>query len=309
MVHCSPIISRFSGFAQMVLLLSVDFAMQGQVKSVDSDWQEFAFPEGKTLAQAEVWVVEQAKIRAMAAEFGTRVRSETVQVLTDANGQVDQSFSELSVQQVQGQWVEDVELEGPYRECRDGDFWFRVRIRGKARADRQEQADLEMDLRADVACSQAVESLAHGERLRLRFSSPVDGHVMFFYIEEQKVYALSTDQAQWAVALEGQQVYSLFSSESEWVAADAEALGLKRLSRYAYGFQVTASEAKETQALLVGAFAHAAFAPPQMEWDSEDSVWTMTEEAFDRWLKQNLARTERFQVERLPVRIQPKQRY
>jgi hypothetical protein len=283
--------------------------MQGQVKTVDSGWQEFAFPEGRTLVQAEIWVVEQAKVRAMAAEFGTRVRSETVQVLTDANGQVDQSFSEMSVQQVQGQWLEDGEIEGPYRVCREGDFWFRVRVRGRARADRQEQADIEMDLRADVLCSRAVETLSHGDRLRLRLRSPVDGHVMFFYLEDEQVFALSTDQTEWAVALEGQQVYSLFNSESEWVAADAEALGLRRLSRYAYGFQVSAAEAKETQALLVGAFAPSAFAPPKMDWVEEEKMWTMTEEAFERWLKQNLARTDRFQVERLPIRIQPKQRY
>lgn len=307
-------VDNFVRFSVALVLLSWRIlapfeAMSQQVKTVDSDWLELGFPAGRTLEEAEAWAVEQARIKALANAFGTLVNSETVRVQSDYNGKVDDAFTELNVSQVKGEWLETRTVEGPYRECQDGDFILRVRVTGKARSLRSDRVDLEMALRADVRAVQPVVALQDGDRLRLRFSSPVDGYVMFFYVEDGVVYALTNSKADMAASIRGQQVYSLFSTESEWIEAQAGASGLDRLARYAWGFQVTHSGAVDAGALVVGAFSRQGFAPPRMDWNETEGVSTMEESAFERWLKQQGSQSALFQVERLPFRIAAKQRY
>ena len=123
--------------------------MSGQ-KKVDSGWEYFANPQGRTTEEAKQWVIEQAKIRALAASFGTRVNSETVQVSSDFNGQVDGSFTELNVLQVKGEWLETTLIEGPKPEVRDGEIWWSVRVQGKAQPIKESKVDLQLELCSDV---------------------------------------------------------------------------------------------------------------------------------------------------------------
>lgn len=281
----------------------------GQSKKVDSGWEYFANPQGRTTAEAEEWVIEQAKIRALAASFGTRINSETVQVSSDFNGQTDASFTELSVLQVKGEWLETTEIEGPFPEVRDHEIWWSVRVQGKAQPIKESKVDLKLDLCSDVLGLQPVASLKAGDRVRARFQSPVDGHVMFFYLEDDLVYALSNNNVEFAEKVKGQQSYALFNSEAEWIEVEASQQGLQRLARYAWGFQVTNEDMMESQAVLMGAFATHVFAPPVMNWQEEDQMWTLGKEEFDRWVKKNSGRSDHFQIQRASIRIKPKQRY
>lgn len=282
--------------------------MSGQ-KKVDSGWEYFANPQGRTTEEAKQWVIEQAKIRALAASFGTRVNSETVQVSSDFNGQVDGSFTELNVLQVKGEWLETTLIEGPKPEVRDGEIWWSVRVQGKAQPIKESKVDLQLELCSDVLGLKQVTFLEAGDRVRARFQSPVNGHVMFFYLEKNLVYALSNNNAEFAEEVEGQAVYSLFSNESECLEMGAAEQGLKRLARYAWGFQVTNEDMMDAQAMLIGAFATHGFSPPVMNWQEEEQMWTVGQEEFDRWVKQNSGRSDHFQIQRVPIRIRPKQRY
>lgn len=282
----------------------------GQTREVDSGWCEWANPEGRTNVEAKQWVIEQAQIRALELAFGKRVSSETVHLVSEANGIMDEAFSELNVLQVKGEWVEAPIVEGPIPEIRNGDeIWWKVRVQGKARPIEEEVVDIELGLRQDVLCAQPVDFLQEGDRIRARFRSPVDGHVMFFYLEDGIVHALSSSRSEMAVEVEGQRTYTLFSTESEWLEANAEASGLHRLTRYAWGFLVTNEDMLESQAVLIGAFAPHSFAPPLMDWEEEGQIWSLGWEKFEKWIKQNKARSDGFQVERVPVRIKPKERY
>jgi len=205
--------------------------------------------------------------------------------------------------------MEDKSIDGPHKFCRDGEFWFRVQVVGKARRNKEEKLDLEMALVRDVQGREELETLSDGDRVRLRFRSPVDGHVMFFFIEDGVVYDLTLGNTEMATKVDGRQVYSLFSTESEWLASNAEVLSLGRIPRYSFDFYVSSKEGKESLAMVVAAFALSPFAPPSLEFDKSNRVWTMGEENFERWVKQNMNRIEFFQVERQAVRIRPKQRY
>lgn len=302
-------VRRLQGLFLFVTLVFSGEGLLAQKRTVDSGWQSFAFPEGRTLVQAKQWVIEQAKIKAMANAFGTRVSSETILSTSDFNGQVDEVFSEMNVLQVRGEWNETTSLEGPNPKVEDGEIWWSVRIQGKASPWKETSVPLELNLRGDVLATKPIEFLEDGDRLRARFQSPVDGHVMFFFAEDEEVFALSTQNSDFSEEVRGQQVYSLFSSESEWLEAGAESHGLDRLARYAWKFNVTGDGVKESQAMLIGVFASHVFSPPNMNWDETSGIWSMKEERFEQWIKQNTSRSDRFQVERSSIRIRPKQRY
>lgn len=293
----------------LLSLIGGNDVLYAQTKKVDSGWEYFANPQGRTTEQAKEWVVEQAKIRAIAAAFGTRINSETVQVSSDFNGQTDGSFTELSVLQVKGEWIETTETEGPFAEVRDNEIWWSVRVQGKAQPIKEDKVDVVLELCSDVLGLRPVTFLEAGDRVRARFQSPVDGHVMFFYLEKDLVYALSNNNSEFAEEVKGQQVYSLFSNESEWLEVEASQQGLNRMARYAWGFQVTNEDKMDSQAILMGAFATHSFAPPAMNWQEEDQMWTLGKEEFERWVKQNSGRSDHFQMQRVSIRIKPQQRY
>jgi|GEM_PF-1770668 len=293
----------------LLCLIGAGVVSFAQTRKVDSGWEYFANPQGRTTEQAEEWVIEQAKIRAIAAAFGTRINSETVQVSSDFNGQVDGSFTELSVLQVKGEWIETTEIEGPFPEVRDNEIWWSVRVQGKAQPIKEDKVDVVLELCSDVLGLQPVTFLEAGDRVRARFQSPVDGHVMFFYLEKDLVYALSNNNSEFAEEVKGQQVYSLFSNESEWLEVEASQQGLSRMARYAWGFQVTNEDMMDAQAMLIGAFATHGFSPPAMNWQEEEELWTLGKAEFERWVKQNSGRSDHFQIQRVSIRIKPQQRY
>jgi hypothetical protein len=274
---------------------------------VDSGIQEFAHPEGRSPKEAEQWIIEQAQIRAMAAEFGMRVQSESVHLVSESNGTLDDSFTELNVSQVQGEWLETKEIEGPTKMLVDGELWWSVRVKGRARPLRKDAVLMDFALVSDLYGLERVDALMDGDRIRAVFKVPVDGFVMFFHLESDVVHALSNSDSEMSAAVKGQRRYSLFSTESEWL--ESKGPSMERLSRYAWGFQVTNPEMVESTAMLIGVFARQAFPPPNMEWSGADEMWSLDEEDFERWIKQGAGRLDGFQVERLPIRIRPKTRY
>lgn len=294
--------------AAWVVSLSVVWTggLTAQTKTVDSGELRFANPAGLTPDEAKQWVVEQARIRALADAFGTRVQSETVMSVTEANGTVDDAFTELSVSQVKGEWLQTLEVIGPTAFVQDNDFWWTVRIRGKARPLRETRVELDFALVEDVQARIPLESLAHGDRIRCGFISPVDGHAMFFYVESGTVYVLAEDPTAWAAEVEGQQRYSLFTPSHEWREADVPEM-MSSLEGYAYGFQALNPGDVDVQGMLIAAFSTERFSPPIAEGQSEIS--TLGEADFERWIKRKSGASDAFQVERQPVRIRAKKSY
>ena len=303
-----PFPLKFPACAACFFVLFTVYVGEGlaQTKTVDSGELRFANPAGLTPDEAKQWVIEQARIRALADAFGTRVQSETVMSVTEANGVVDDAFTELSVSQVKGEWLQTLEVIGPTPFVQDNDFWWTVRIRGKARPLKETRVELDFTLVEDVQARIPLESLAHGDRIRCGFISPVDGHAMFFYLESGTVYVLAEDPTAWATEVQGQQRYSLFTPSHEWREA-AVPETLSSLDGYAYGFQALNPGDVDVQGMLVATFSTERFSPPIAEGQADIS--TLDEEAFDRWIKRKSGASDAFQVERQPVRIRAKKTY
>ena len=287
-------------------LLSTSAGLMAQVRNVDSGELSFANPPDMDPETAKEWVLQQARIRAMADEFGTRVRSESVYSVSDANGQVDDAFTELSVSQVKGEWVRTVEETGPTPFVQDGAIWWTVRVQGQATPLRESRVELELTLVEDVQAKVPLDFVMDGDRIRCGFTAPVDGFLLLFYVEKGVVYGLAKDPKAWSVGIEGQKAYSLFTPEHEWRAELPEG-GLPTLKGYDYGFQALNEGDVDVSGMLIAAFGTERFPPPIVE--GEGDISTLGEEAFERWVKRRTGASDAFQLERRPVRIRAKDRY
>lgn len=299
---------RFVLWKAFILLWGCGAASgMAQVRTVDSGELTLSNPSGLTELEAKQWAVEQARIRALANAFGTRVQSESVLSISDVNGEVDEAFTELNVSEVQGEWMQTLEVIGPEPVICDGGICWKVRVRGKAREIKQTRVTLDWDLVSDVAARASVESLMDGDRIRCGFSSPVDGYVLLFYAEAGQVYVLTSDPTAWSIPVKGQQRYALFSREDEFQEAGLVGTSVARLAPYSYGFAADNAGDVDLMGTVIAAFDTERFPPPMVAADGD--IPSLTESEFERWVKRNSGRSEGFQLERHPVRIRAKQKY
>jgi len=289
---------------QPVLLLSILLLpwlpVRSQVQRVDSGELTYRQPTDVTLEQFKGWVLEQARLTALANAFDTHVSSEFVSV--------DGESSYLTTSQVKGEWVEtsDTEFEPILK---DGEVWYRVRVVGKARPIADKSVVLEFEVTADVQGQRKIHHLAHDQRLRALFQSPVDGHLMLFYEEDDRVYELSNNGSLDAEPVEGQVAYTLFLKSEEWDRVDLGQWRLGWLDRYSYALHLTNKTAKESAGTVIAVFDRDAFAPPvtglQNEDDSSTALAGMTSELFQGWIANLKKRRDTFQVEKRRVILLP----
>ena len=288
------------------LLLGAAPRMLAQTRTVDSGELSLASPADMDFEEAKAWVLKQARIRALANEFGTRVRSESVYSVTDANGEVDDAFTELSVSQVKGEWVRTLEEIGPEPFVKDGGFWWTVRVRGQARPIKESRVELELTLVEDREARVSVEAVMAEARIRCGFISPVDGYLLLFYLEKGTVYALAEDPKVWSVPVEGQTAYSLFTAGHEWRKAGLEGREMPTLKGYDHSLKATNDGDVDLSGMLIAAFSTERFSPPIAE--GNEDISTLREDDFERWVKRKSGASDAFQLERQPVRIRAKKK-
>ena len=267
---------------------------------MDSGELTYRQPTDVTLEQFKGWLVEQARLTALANAFNTHVSSEFVSV--------DGESSYLTSSQVKGEWIEtsNTELEPILRE---GEVWYRVRVVGKAQPIPDKTVVLEFEVTADVHGQRIIHHLAHDQRLRALFQSPVDGHLMLFYEEDGRVYELSNDGSEDAEPVKGQVAYSLFLKSEEQETVDLGQWRLGWLERYSYALHLSNDTAEESAGTVIAVFDRDPFAPPvtglRIEDDNTTALPGMTSELFRGWITNLKKRRDTFQVEKRRVILLP----
>lgn len=291
-------------------ILLVSMGGKAQMEELDSEELRLPNPVGLTEEEARSWAVEQARMVALAKAFGTRVSSETVRLTSQSGEAFQDQFSRLSTTQVKGEWIRTTEVEGPCPEVEDCSIWWKVRVWGEGRPVNMSSINLEMGLVRDQHGQGDVDGLSHGERIRLSFLSPVDGHVMFFYQEDDRVFGLARNRENFASKVEGQQSYLLFNSMEEWSIPSSKRQGAKGMGQYDYGFTVDNPNDLESTAVLIAAFSvESAFAPPIMKQKQDDGIGYMTLDDFGQWIKSMTGKSDAFQVSRKTIPISPSKKF
>lgn len=178
--------------------------------------ETYFVPETQSLADAKVQAARNARIKAMADEFGTLIALQSSTVIEGGRAEV----TARGMSEVRGQWLGDTRAPEfrPAWDDRLGCLVLNVTVRGRACETPPATADLSLTvLRERPGQGAAVESteFADGDNLFLRFRSGRSGYVAVFLLDDDGgVHTLlpyTRDTSTGAVAVERGRTYTFFS--------------------------------------------------------------------------------------------------
>jgi len=173
----------------LLILFAISLSAQKTVK-VCGEYTCHA-SEDVSLEQAKKMVLEQAKLAAMAEEFGTTISQWNSTVVKNDNGKSDISFLSLSGSEVKGEWLEDIKIEygKPYYE--QDMLILSVSVCGKAREIVSAGVDFSAKVLNSAESKYETTDFHNGEDIYLSFRSPVDGYLAVYLVDsDQKAFCL-----------------------------------------------------------------------------------------------------------------------
>ncbi|MDE6720920.1 MAG: DUF4384 domain-containing protein [Bacteroidaceae bacterium] len=158
-----------------------------KVKSVSGEFTYYA-EASMSLNDAKRSAIENARLQALANEFGTHVSQSTEQIERSADGQESSFFMQLNSSEVKGEWLEDtMEPQCEVVEILTDMIVLKAKISGKARAVSNEAVDFEaLVLRNGTEARFADAHFRDGDDLFMLFRAPVDGYVAVYLIDEHQ---------------------------------------------------------------------------------------------------------------------------
>ena len=150
-------------------------------------------PENVTLEQARRIALEQAKLEALARQFGTAIHSTTVLTKREDGKNADERFFQLSASDVKGEWLE-TQGEPAYDKVRYENNLQVVKasVCGKAREVVGAGVDFSAKvLRGGTEARFESGEFKHNDDIFLLFRSPTDGYLAVYLIDaEQTAFCL-----------------------------------------------------------------------------------------------------------------------
>lgn len=174
------------------LAIGTCFLYAQKIKTVSGEYTYYA-PETVSMTEAKRYALEQAKIEALASEFGTIVTQSNATSITNINGEGGSKFQSLSSSDVKGEWIENI--GEPTFIISQGDHLTAItcKIKGKAREIKGSRIQYEYAPLKNGKDKRFIDTnFRDGDELFLYFSSPVDGYLCVFLLDEvnQTVYSV-----------------------------------------------------------------------------------------------------------------------
>lgn len=273
-----------------LLLIGCSTALLAQNKLV-SGCGEFSFiqPDNISRDEAKKYAIAKAKDDAFVVVYGENLSSSQVLKIEDKNGSSNTSFSEYSELTKDYEWMEDTKEPVLTYEMdpATGNTRITAKVCGKFR-----KLGAQTDLTASVLCNGIEKEIFRsGDTVSIRFKAAEDGYLSIFSKEES----------------------GLAYSWLPYVNEDGKPRQMKRNKTYSLVCQadplfplpqiqgpiilVTDQESEEVMVWLV--FSTNEYALPTMEYDSENEIYFIRTENFERWYYKsrnkdpNLQRLER----------------
>ena len=144
-------------------------------------------PENVSLEQAKKFVLEQAKLAALAEKFGTTIsQSNSTNII---NGDI--SFLSLSSSEVKGEWLEDIKIEyGKPDFDKEDMLILSVSVWGKAREITGAEIDFSAKVLNNADSKHETSEFHNGEDIYLSFRSPVNGYLAVYLVDEETAFCL-----------------------------------------------------------------------------------------------------------------------
>lgn len=132
-------------------------------------------------------VLEQAKLVALAEEFGTTISQWNSTVVKNENGASDISFLSLGRSEVKGEWLEDIKIQygNPYYD-NELNLILSVSVCGKAREIISADIDFSAKTLNNPEAKHSTDVFHNGEDIYLSFRSPVDGYLAIYMVDDKQ---------------------------------------------------------------------------------------------------------------------------
>lgn len=262
---------------------------------------EATYYDDGTLSRVECMrrALEQARIDALAKEFGTIISQDILQADNFSNGRETNDFLSLSSTEVKGEWIADLG-EPVYKFSRDKDENLIVtcRIRGKAKAISNSSVSFEaIALRNGENASNADTRYHDGDEMKLLFNASSDGFLCVFLQDESgKTYGLLPypRDSKSEVKVKKDRQYLFFTGKDKEFGPSEELL-------------LTAPDKREYNRLFV-VFSPSRFSRPVMSTGPE-GIPSLRSEDFSEWLIKARRNDNRMGVKAINLEINPKQRH
>ena len=171
-----------------LLLILLPLAMFAQTRKVSGTYTYHSDPS-MSPKQAFAAAIEYAQKQALAKEFGTMMVQHTISEAEMKNGKESEYFSQQNTEEVKGEWIEDTKAPETkiVATMNDGSMVIEAKVWGKAREVSNETVEFEaIPLRNGTEKRFADHEFLNGDQLYLYFTSPADGYVAVYLIDESK---------------------------------------------------------------------------------------------------------------------------
>lgn len=168
-------------FSILVSLWSPLASVAGEREAVVSGEAEFFLPADMSEKEGRRVVLEQARVNALASEFGTFVSSSAMSSAKAGRYGDEETFVSLSMSDIAGVWVktlsEDVE-----RSVQGRDIVLTARVKGKARSREIHAAEYAASVGRVGSAGEFVPATVYrdGERFDISFETPEDGWLAIY---------------------------------------------------------------------------------------------------------------------------------
>lgn len=138
---------------------------------------DYVVPETQTLSEAKQTALTQARLKAIADEFGTTVSQTNTTAMHTINGKTNSNFNSYSESEVRGIWISDTKnplVEVTYR---NDMMVIHAEVCGKVREQKRETVELQVK-----PLNKGIEStlFKNNDRFAVEFKSAASGYVAVF---------------------------------------------------------------------------------------------------------------------------------
>lgn len=174
----------------ILLALAISSVFAGDIVKVSIVYEYVSNNPNESAEQAERTAKERAKIKALEEKFGLDVSSVN-SILQKNRTEGDKSSSSTDVfslreTSVRGEWIETIKEEVLSTTYEKGFWRVKVEMVGKARNNSTPKADIRYALINNSHDRENRDQYYDGDDLFLKFSSPVDGFLCVYLIDEEE---------------------------------------------------------------------------------------------------------------------------
>ena len=273
-------LSATSAYFIAAFLLFTFIEASAQKKQLVRGSYTLQLGRSQTMESLEAQCIEQARLSAIAREFGTTVSETTLSNTKDVNGTSENQFSVLTRTAVKGEWLQDETPPVLSWECRESSMQVTAQVHGYVREfPKAGKAEITFYACSPGDSDHAKTEFNHGESLHAFFKSSSTGYLSVYYIDHtthtvQRLFPAATMASNNHISVQADRKYILFNRKT---AAD-----------YGWGqatMEIALELPKGSDAALdelVAVFSTEEYTKPSLNADNQ--LAELKEVAFETWL-------------------------